>query len=194
MLESEGLEKRDKEDEDSGIPDIVKEIEILKERKRRLVELYIELHDIDLNQYKDMVGDVDDKIEVLKLELSGKKSNEGYIGDIVDEWLVKIGELDSMSGREFIDNYVENIGIRVVKRDWFNKGRLIKYRLSFKDLNVDWKKVERELVGGKKNKINYLSNSTLNTNKMIINKRNQKILLEVIYNGFQYKIEKIGVS
>tara|TARA_R110000744_G_scaffold364523_1_gene473094 strand:+ start:2366 stop:4018 length:1653 start_codon:yes stop_codon:yes gene_type:complete len=194
MLESEGLEKRNKEDEDSGIPDIVKEIEILKERKRRLVELYIELHDIDINQYKDMVGDVDDKIEVLKLELSGKKSNEGYIGDIVDEWLVKIGELDSMSGREFIDNYVENIGIRVVKRDWFNKGRLIKYRLGFKDLNVDWKKVERELVGGKKNKINYLSNSTLNTNKMIINKRNQKILLEVIYNGFQYKIEKIGVS
>ena len=54
--------------------------------------------------------------------------------------------------------------------------------------------LERELVGGKKNKINYLSNSTLNTNKMIINKRNQKILLEVIYNGFQYKIEKIGVS
>ena len=158
------------------------------------MELYIELHDIDINQYKDMVSDVDEKIEVLKLELSGKKSNEGYIGDIVDEWLVKIGELDSMSGREFIDNYVENIGIRVVKRDWFNKGRLIKYRLGFKDLNVDWKKVERELVGGKKNKINYLSNSTLNTNKMIINKRNQKILLEVIYNGFQYKIEKIGVS
>tara|TARA_R110000803_G_scaffold209271_1_gene278687 strand:- start:3056 stop:4708 length:1653 start_codon:yes stop_codon:yes gene_type:complete len=194
MIETEGLEKRDEIEEEIGVKDIIKEIEVFKEKKRRLVELYIELHDIDKNQYIEKSRDIDEKIDLLKNKLNGKDDNEEYIGEIVEEWLMKIGELDSMSGREFIDEYVENIGIRVVKRDWFNKGRLIKYRLKFKGLNLDWRRVESQLIDGKKNDINHVSKSILNTSKIIKYKRNKKICLDVIYNGFQYKIENVFVD
>ena len=105
---------------------------------------------------------VDEEIQSIKVELKGGDDKDEYIEGVVDEWLNRIGELDIMSGKQFLEEYVENIGVQVVKRDWFSNGRLIKYIFRFKDMNVDWKRVERELIGGKKNSIKYLSNKNLN--------------------------------
>ena len=93
---------------------------------------------------------VDEEIQSIKVELKGGDDKDEYIEGVVDEWLNRIGELDIMSGKQFLQEYVENIGVQVVKRDWFSNGRLIKYIFRFKDMNVDWKRVERELIGGKK--------------------------------------------
>ena len=193
MLENECYENRNIVDEDDEVKSLTKEIDELTERKKRLVQLYLELHDISLEEYKDLVSDVDDKLSVLRDKLSNKDVKDDYVGGIVDEWLNNIGRLSVLSGREFIDEYVDSIGIRVVKREWFNKGRLIKYRFNFKGLDIDWKKVESQLIRGKKNELNHLSKSNLNTTNIIINKRNRKIELEILYNGFQYKIEKLSV-
>lgn len=190
MIESEGLDNRNKEDENNGIPELIKQLEELEEKRKRLRILYLELQDMSKDDYVEMSKMVDEEIQSIKVELKGDDDRDEYIESVVDEWLNRIGELDIISGKQFLEEYVESIGIRVVKRDWFNNGRLIKYIFRFKEMEIDWKRVERELIGGKKNSINYLSNRTLNTNKIIINKRNQKICVEVVFNGFQYEIKK----
>ena len=191
MIESEGLNNRNKEDEDNGVPELIKRLEELEEKRKRLRILFLELQDMSREDYVEMSKKVDGEIESIKVELNGGDDKDEYIEGVVDEWLTRIGELDIMSGKQFLEEYVENIGVQVVKRDWFSNGRLIKYIFRFKDMNVDWKRVERELIGGKKNSIKCLSNKNLNATNVIYDKRNRKIFVEMMFNGFQYDIKKI---
>tara|TARA_B100000795_G_C22718178_1_gene406327 strand:- start:219 stop:368 length:150 start_codon:yes stop_codon:yes gene_type:complete len=45
---------------------------------------------------------VDEEIQSIKVELKGGDDKDEYIEGVVDEWLNRIGELDIMSGKQFL--------------------------------------------------------------------------------------------
>ena len=71
--------------------------------------------------------------------------------------------MTEINGVKFIQKYVDKVLIRVIKRDYFKGGRWFKYTFIFKGLNIDMKRIEKEIRGRKKNKENYLSKKMLNT-------------------------------
>ena len=81
---------------------------------------------------------------------------------VAEYWLEQIN-IENLTAREFFDSYVEAVYLRVVKREWFKQGRLLKYRFVFKSIGKRGKGKKKQADGGDVESENHLFKTTLNT-------------------------------
>jgi site-specific DNA recombinase len=172
---------------------IIKEIDKLKQRRNRIEQFYLEVRDgWDEKTFKEEDEKIDVEIDNWKRKLNNLSPKVDLLEMKINDWLVEIEDLDKISPIEFIQNYVERIKFRVVKRKWFVNGRLLKYNFVFKGLNIEGSDIDRIVRDSKKNRENLLPKRILNTNKIFLDKWCVRIDLEINFNSFVFEIESIN--
>jgi len=141
---------------------VLKKIDQNTDKLNRLKYLYLE-GDISKKEFESTKVGLNKEIETLQQSLVESKIDFEIVEVLVEDWINEFVGLDTLTPIEFIKKYVKKIKIRVVEREWFNKGRMIKYGFIFNHSNIDWKRVEKEIRDSKKNNLNHLSKNTLNT-------------------------------
>ena len=172
---------------------VLKKIDQNTDKLNRLKYLYLE-GDISKKEFESTKVGLNREIETLQQSLVESKIDFEIVEVLVEDWINEFVGLDTLTPIEFIKKYVKKIKIRVIEREWFNKGRMIKYGFIFNHSNIDWKRVEKEIRDSKKNNLNHLSKKTLNTLKIINDKRLYNVEVIVLWNGFNYTITNTKIN
>lgn len=162
---------------------IVNDIEILEEELGRLKKLYV-MRDLSEEEYL-----IEKENRLNRLEEYNKvlyeRDNKVYNDELILKYLEEINKLNvGISDDEFIERFIDRIYIRVIRRDYFEKGRLIKYK-------VDWKDLDLILEGKKKSNKNLLTKNQSKTFEEILIKRNLGVVIEFEIINFKFKIDSL---
>lgn len=179
---------------------IVKKIERLEEEKERNNYLFFKGF---INESQFLQNVEESNMELRRLNEKLKLDDKIYDDKLIVEYLDYISKLeDENNNIQFIiDKIIEKIYVRYVKRDYFEGGYRIFYKINFKYLGV----IDNYLRGGFVNFIlvgglflnnmvdlnqNLSFKNTFNTNKVLLNKRFLKLNIEfVVLEGcFQFEI------
>jgi len=114
-----------------------------------------------------------------------ERDNKVYNDELILKYLEEINKLNvGLSDDEFIERFIDRIYIRVIRRDYFEKGRLIKYK-------VDWRDLDLILEGKKKSNKNLLTKNQSKTFEEILIKRNLGVVIEFEIINFKFKIDSL---
>jgi hypothetical protein len=164
---------------------VVKKIEDLEEKRERLKKLFY-WKDLTEDDYVLMKSEVNKEINVWENKL--REEGKIYDDKLIKEYLNHIQKLSGNKSDSFIvNNLINKIYIRKVKRDWFEGG----FRIFYK---IDW-----NFLGRLDNKLKLLLFVSMSifqtenvlykldsiTNKDKIYKRNLKIMVEFYVDGFK---------
>ena len=114
-------------------------------------DMYAERKNLELNKIREYRKQLDDNVEPDIKHIEGISTDfKSFDGSIED----------------FLEEYVDRIIVRVIKRDYFKDGKFIKLKFIFKGLMIDNKNVEKEIREKRKekNKSVYGINTSLTSN------------------------------
>ena len=114
--------------------DVVKRIEDLEERRDRVMTLYIN-KDIIWDEYVLMKSEINKDIGVWESKL--REEGKIYDDKLIKEYLNHIQELSENKNDSYIvNNLIKKIYVRKVKRDWFEGGFRIFYKIDWNFLGM----------------------------------------------------------
>ena len=167
---------------------VVKKIEDLEEKRDRVKYLFME-NDLERKEYEELKFEISKEINIWENKL--REEGKIYDDKLIKEYLNHIQKISGNKSDSYIvNNLINKIYVRKVKRDWFEGG----FRIFYK---IDW-----NFLGRLDNKLklllfvsmsmiqteNVLYKLDLMTNKDKIYKRNIKIMIEFYVDGFKFII------
>lgn len=166
------------------VEDLIEEVEDKEVEIDRLKTLFIK-QDIDEEEYEIEKNKRREDIELLKKKIDDL-GNKIYDDKLIIRYLEEFDKLnEGYNDDDFIEKFVDKIYVRVVKRDWFERGRLIKYK-------VDWKVLgSLDKVGLKILMVCLLINFQSLTNKEKLVKRYFGCSFEFMVRNMVIEIEDI---
>ena len=158
----EKYEKKIKELDSASLKKKQKEIKKLEEKLEKLKYLFLQ-EDMTNAEYEVQKKDSMDRLMVLRRQVEEYDYLEEEKFRLVAEYWLEQINIENLTAREFFDSYVEAVYLRVVKREWFKQGRLLKYRFVFKSIGKRGKGKKKQADGGDVESNNHLLKTTLNT-------------------------------
>jgi len=167
---------------------VVKKIEDLEEKRDRLKYLFME-NDLERKEYEELKFEINKEINIWENKL--REEGKIYDDKLIKEYLNHIQKISGNKSDSYIvNNLINKIYVRKVKRDWFEGG----FRIFYK---IDW-----NFLGRLDNKLklllfvsmsmiqneNVLYKLDLLRNKDKVYKRNIKIMIEFYVDNFKIMI------
>lgn len=188
----EKYEKRWKDLDEGSLKKVRKDIKTLETRLEKLRYLFT-YDDMSIGEYEEQKRETSEKLMKLRRQIEEYDYlEEEKLRLIAEYWLEQLN-VESMTAKEFFNNYVEAVYMRVVKRKWFEKGRLIKYRFVFKSVGKSGKGKKGKGESGVHEDETIMSKAILNTTKVVFDKRLELygLMVLVVWDGFEYRLEDV---
>ena len=188
----EKYEKKIKELDSASLKKNQKELKKLEGKMEKLKYLFLQ-NDMTVAEYELQKKECMDNIMVLRRQLEEYDYLEEEKFRLVAEYWLEQISIDNMDAKEFFDSYVEAVYLRVVKREWFKQGRLLKYRFVFKSIGKSGKGKKEQVESEKEEGSNHLLKTTLNTSKVAFDKRFlvYGLMVLVVWDGFEFSVEDV---
>jgi site-specific DNA recombinase len=164
---------------------VVKKIEDLEEKRDRLKYLFME-NDLERKEYEELKFEISKEINIWENKL--REEGKIYDDKLIKEYLNHIQKISGNKSDSYIvNNLINKIYVRKVKRDWFEGGFRIFYKIDWNFLGRLDNKLKLLLFVSMSiiQKENVLYKLDLLRNKDKVYKRNIKIMIEFYVDNFK---------